>query len=145
MHLMTADGTELLPDPGESLTLNLGGTGPMPRTSAVTVVKLFNDATTAYRTHQLDDETEEIDPYNSLGFQEFRPSGEAHNHLQNADGGWKSENSRPDYLELNDSSGDDPDRYFNELGDEIREVRETLVFTPNVYWRSAHNLVSQTD
>ncbi len=35
--------------------------------------------------------------------------------------------------------------YLNELGDEIREVRETLVFTPNVYWRSAHNLVSQTD
>ncbi len=31
------------------------------------------------------------------------------------------------------------------MGDEIREVRETPVFTPNVYWRLAHNLVNQTD
>ncbi len=57
MHLTTADRTELLPDLRESLTQNLGGTGPVPRTPAVTVAKLLNDAVTAYRTHQSDDGT----------------------------------------------------------------------------------------
>ncbi len=59
----------------------------MPRTPAVTIAKLLNDATTAYRTCQSNDETEEIDPYNSLGFQEFGPSHKVLNRLQKTDEG----------------------------------------------------------
>ncbi len=108
----------------------------MLRTPAVTVAKLLNDAATAYRAHQLHDETEEIDPYDSLGFQEFRSSNEALNYLKNP---------KPSYHELNDSSEDNPDMSFNELGDYVRGHKETLVFTPNAHWRSAHGLVNQTD
>ncbi len=66
MCLTTANGKELLPDPRESLTLNLRGAGPVPRTLAVTVAKLLNNAATAYRARQSHDETEEIDPYDLL-------------------------------------------------------------------------------
>ncbi len=117
----------------------------MPRKLAVTVVKLLKDATTAYRTHQANDGTKEIDPYNSLRFDEFGPSQEATNCLPDTDEKQKSENLGPDCLELTDSSRDDTDTYLNELCYDVQEIRETLVFTPNVCWRSAHNLVNQTD
>ncbi len=80
-----------------------------------------------------------------MGFDEFSPSQEATNHLLEIDEKQKSEEVEPDCLELNNSSRDDTDMYLNELGDDIREIGETPVFTPNVYWRSAHNLVNQTD
>ncbi len=57
----------------------------MLRMLAVTVTKLLKDAATAYRTHQSNDGTEDIDPYNSLRFDEFGPSQEANNHLPDTD------------------------------------------------------------
>ncbi len=139
MRLTTADGTELLPDPRESLTLNLRGTGPVPGMPAVTVTKLLNDAVIAYRTHQSNDGTEDTDPYRSLRFDEFGPSQEAAHRLLETDEEQKFEELGPDCLQLSNSPRDDTDLYLNELGDDIRGTRETLVFTPNVYWRLAHN------
>ncbi len=68
MHLTTADGVELLPDLRDSLTLDLGGTGPLPQIKPLplTMAKLLNDAATAYRNRQTAGENGQIDPYNPL-------------------------------------------------------------------------------
>ncbi len=74
MHLMMADGEDLLPDPTDSLTLNLGGVCPKPRAPAMTMAKLLNDATIAYTNHQANDETDDVNPYDALSFNQFGPS-----------------------------------------------------------------------
>ncbi len=91
----------------------------MPRMPAITIVKLLNDTTTAYRTHQSNDGTEEIDPYSSFGFDEFGPSQKAASCLLETDEEQKSEDLGLECLELSDSPRDDADMYLSELGDDI--------------------------
>ncbi len=53
MHLVTAEGENLMLDAKTALTLDLGGTGPVPQ--RITVAKLLNDALTVYRNHMSND------------------------------------------------------------------------------------------
>ncbi len=69
MHLVTAEGKDLMPDAKMALTLDLGGTGPVPQW--ITVAKLLNDVTTVYRNHMSNDSGIDIDLYLALNFVRF--------------------------------------------------------------------------
>ncbi len=134
MHLTTADGEELLPDPSESLTLDLGGTGPMPKP---TLAKVLNDVAIAYRNHTSGDIKKDVDPYDVLRFSDYGPA------VQNEQSDESSEADDLDCVEL-DNTGEE-ELGVNELGDDCRASGREQVFAPNVFWRASGNLVGRTD
>ncbi len=69
MHLVTAEGENLMLDAKTALTLDLGGTGPVPQ--RVMVIMLLNDATTVDRNHLSNGSEIDIDPYSAFNFIEF--------------------------------------------------------------------------